>query len=124
VTDYLEIQKTRFGPRLDYGVSTTPGATADIPPFSIQTLVENSIQHVVAQRPEGGRIDVAAARSESEVVIEVSDDGPGFEINLITPGRGLDMLLRRARVVSGPSASLHFERRPNGMVVRLRLPTP
>ena len=39
VRDYLEIQKTRLGERLNFEIAVHPEAQASVPPFSVQTLV-------------------------------------------------------------------------------------
>ena len=53
VRDYLEIESTRFGQRLRYDISV-PDRLGDckIPPLALQTLVENSVKHVIAQRSQ------------------------------------------------------------------------
>src|SRR4051812_27559009 len=53
VTDYLEIQRTRLGGRLRYELAVDAGASGKLPPFSLQTLVENSLKHVAGRRPDG-----------------------------------------------------------------------
>src|SRR5436190_263394 len=59
VGDYLEIEKTRLGERLTYGFQVAPEAGAcAILPLAVQTLVENSIKHAIAPKPNGGRVRV------------------------------------------------------------------
>jgi LytS/YehU family sensor histidine kinase len=46
ITDYLEIETTRFGPRLRYLVDVPPELLeTQVPPFCLQTLVENSVKY-------------------------------------------------------------------------------
>jgi LytS/YehU family sensor histidine kinase len=94
VTDYLDIEKTRFGDRLRYAIDI-PGALEDfeIPPMAVQTLVENSIKHAISQSRSGGEVRIAARLVEERFEIEVSDDGPGFNASDIKEGL-------RARLVS------------------------
>ena len=49
--DYLEIESTRFGQRLRYEIAV-PDTSGDCQGAAagLQTLVENSVKHVVAQR--------------------------------------------------------------------------
>src|SRR5260370_3013124 len=59
VNDYLEIEKVRFGNRLRYTIDFPDAmAPVEIPPLSIQTLVENSVKYAVAPRREGGTVRV------------------------------------------------------------------
>ena len=85
--DYLEIERTRFGQRLRYAIEVP--ATLDelkAPPLALQTLVENSIKHVVSQRAEGATIRVVGALEGDRVRLQVIDDGPGFSLESIAPG--------------------------------------
>jgi LytS/YehU family sensor histidine kinase len=49
VRDYLEIESTRFGARLQYEIDV-PDALMELktPPMALQSLVENAVKHVVA----------------------------------------------------------------------------
>jgi hypothetical protein len=64
VTDYLDIEKTRFGDRVRYAIDV-PDALADLelPPMALQTLVENSIKHAVSRSRAGGEVRIAAMAS-------------------------------------------------------------
>lgn len=122
VADYLEIQSTRFGPRLRFHLEAAP-ASGSVPPFAIQTLVENSIKYAVAPRPEGGEIRVAARTSDGAIEVHIDDDGPGFEPNGLPSGHGLDHLRQRLEALFGGRAALDFQRLRPGMSVRLRVPS-
>ena len=78
VTRYLDIQRARFGDRLQVRVAID-GAAADarVPALLLQPLVENAITHGLAARLDAGRIDINASVHGAEVVIEITDDGPG-----------------------------------------------
>lgn len=122
VRDYLEIQKTRLAPRLTFKIGIEPGLRANVPPFSVQTLVENSLKHVAGQRPQGVSLQVRASRIDENVVVSVSDDGPGFDAQSLRSGSGLDNLQGRLRAIYGDRAGLEFVREPGRMTVRLRVP--
>ncbi|MGH9663007.1 MAG: sensor histidine kinase [Bryobacteraceae bacterium] len=92
VGDCLEIQKTRLGDRLRFEVSVQPGIRAHVPPFSVQTLVENAMKHVAGQRREGVVLQVRAGRFDGDMVVFVTDNGPGFNPDSATAGHGLDNL--------------------------------
>jgi signal transduction histidine kinase len=122
VTDYLEIQRTRLGGRLRYDLVVSPDAAGDVPPFSLQTLVENSLKHVGGRRPEGLTLKIDVRCDDSRLVLAVTDDGPGFDPDAMRAGHGLDILQRRLRAVFGDAAAIEFDRRPGSMTVRLRVP--
>src|SRR5436190_4121804 len=80
VRDYLDIERVRFGSRLQPELTIDPAAeNALVPRFSLQTVVENSVKYAIAPRRNGGRIAVRLPRSANNGVarIEVEDDGPG-----------------------------------------------
>ena len=124
VTDYLHIQRTRLGDRLRFEIDW-PGEAArgaTVPPFAIQTVVENALKHVAARRMEGVTVRVGVRRSGSDLIVEVTDDGPGFSPGSITAGHGLDNLQARLRALYGERAGLDFDRSGGTMTVRLRVP--
>jgi sensor histidine kinase YesM len=122
VTDYLEIQRTRLGGRLRYDLDVAPDASGKLPPFSLQTLVENSLKHVAGRRPDGIAIRIEVRRDDHELSLAVTDDGPGFDPDAMKAGHGLDILQRRLRGAFGDAATLEFDRQPRSMTVRLRVP--
>jgi two-component system LytT family sensor kinase len=78
IQQYLGIMEVRYSDRLrvTYDVPSDLG-TARVPTFVLQPLVENAIRHGIAKRTEAGRIDIAAKRIGDQLVLTVSDDGPG-----------------------------------------------
>ena len=123
VTDYLEIQRARLGTRLRYDLDVDTDIGGNVPPFSLQTLVENAVKHVAGRRTEGVALRVSARREGASLVVGVTDDGPGFDPDAMIAGHGLDLLQRRLRGVFGSRASLDFHREPHAMTVQLRVPS-
>ena len=78
---YLDIEQTRFQDRLKVEMAIEP-ETLDglVPSMILQPLVENSVRHGVAPRPEGGCIKIKAWRDNSLLRLEVEDDGPGISV--------------------------------------------
>ena len=126
VADYLDIQGMRFGNRLRHRIDWRPEETngATVPPFAVQSLVENAVKHVAGQRQEGVEVQVGARTEGRELVIEVADNGPGFDAGSVKVGRGLDNLQGRLRAVYGNRAGVEFDRGLSRMTVRLRIPSP
>src|SRR5215510_11375007 len=110
-TDYLEIEKTRFGSGLDYSVDVPPELLgAEVPPFSLQTLIENSVKY-------GGREIRVSARNggNGHAVLNVWDSGDGFAKHTDLPaGHGLYNLRSRLEAVWGKKATLEFDRENSG----------
>src|SRR5262249_27417093 len=123
VTDYVETERTRFGDRLEYALDIAPEAAgADVPPLTLQPLVENSVKHAIAPRPSGGKLRVEAAVAGHRLRLSVWDDGPGFTADAMRPGHGLDTLRARLAARFGADASLSVARRDGGMLVTVTLP--
>jgi signal transduction histidine kinase len=107
VTDYLEIERVRFGERLSYTIDVPDELTTiEVPVFAVQTLVENSVKYAVAPRKHGGHIRVHARRVDGRLLLDVSDDGPGFVGPVWVPGHGLDGLRARLDALYGAEARL------------------
>jgi hypothetical protein len=118
-TDYLEIEKTRFGDRLQYSVDVPVQLMqAEVPPFSLQTLVENSIKY------GGGEIRVSARNGNGRLLLRVWDSGNGFPRDTQLPaGHGLRNLKERLDALWGADASVEFPPREGaGTMVQISLP--
>ncbi|WP_058301765.1 hybrid sensor histidine kinase/response regulator [Gorillibacterium timonense] len=79
VEAYLQIEQTRFAERLSVVWKVEPDIRVQIPPLSIQPLVENAVKHGLLDRPEGGTVQIRIARLNHEVRIEVQDNGQGMD---------------------------------------------
>jgi LytS/YehU family sensor histidine kinase len=123
VTDYLEIERVRFADRLRYEVDAPAAVrSSEVPAFSVQTLVENSVKYAVSARQRGASIRVTARRDGDRLVIEVSDDGPGFGDAVIVPGHGLHELRARLDALYGDRARLVAPAEaPAGAAVRIEI---
>ena len=86
VEAYIYIEKQRYGDRLQIKMDIDP-VEVEVPPLSIQTLVENAMEHGVLKRPEGGTVWLSVKENEDAVEITIRDSGSGME-------RDIDTLLR------------------------------
>ncbi|MCX8111820.1 MAG: histidine kinase [Bacteroidia bacterium] len=111
VQDYLEIEQQRFGQRLriKWNVSQ-PCPIASIPPFAIQLLAENVIKHAVGRVTRPVQMEIEVREEGGQVIIRVSDDGPGIELDRIGQGVGLSNLITRLKQLYGEQATLIAER--------------
>ncbi|MGN6392466.1 MAG: sensor histidine kinase [Gemmatimonadales bacterium] len=79
---YLDIMQVRFQGRLDVRQAVEEDTLdALVPSMMLQPLVENAIRHGVEKLEAGGRIAIEAAAEDGELVIRVSDNGPGPRAN-------------------------------------------
>lgn len=104
---YLEIEKVRFGKRFDFKIEVMGDVSrVNLPQLSLQTLVENSIKHVVAAKPGFTEIVISTSVDGDKARVEVRDSGPGFCQELIHEGHGLDLLRKRFDVFFGPAGQI------------------
>jgi len=127
VRRYVEIQRVRFGDRLEVAIDVDPALDdLRVPALLVQPLVENAVRHGIETREEGGRIDVRARASADDVVIEVEDNGRGLPANWSldgTSGTGLRNLCARLSAIYDDRAHLSIGRSASGgATVSIRLP--
>jgi two-component system sensor histidine kinase YesM len=83
---YCDLQKIRFGERLNYHFHI-PAELKDfqIPKLMLQPLVENSILHGLEPLEEGGELtlsaDIYRQESRKRVVLTLEDTGTGFDMD-------------------------------------------
>ena len=127
VEHYLALEALRLGPRLRLQVDLEPDAMdVPVPFFILQPLVENAIRHGIAPRAAGGTLDIRAQVAGDDLVIRVSDDGPGADAAATrgaASGLGLKTLRRRLDARYGGRATFAIETAPGaGFTVTLKLP--
>lgn len=76
--NYLALEEMRFGDmlRVEYDIAVTDFR---IPALTLQPIVENAVRHGVRKNEDGGCITVSTRAEKNEWVVEVADDGPGFD---------------------------------------------
>lgn len=107
---YLELEQLRLGDRLavSYDIHV---AGFSLPPLSLQTLAENAVRHGISKRPEGGSLAIRTYEDEQGYVVEVSDDGVGFDTECLPDdGRrhvGLESTKLRLASMCGGALSMN-----------------
>lgn len=127
VETYLQIQKIRFGDRVDYRIETFGIPDLEeymLLPLLLQPIVENAIVHGLEQTAEGGQIKIYADVPEEGILrIAVSDNGCGMsgeELETLrirmaqktlerTASIGLCNINRRIRLYYGESYGIAVE---------------
>ena len=79
VQDYFFIQKTRFGPRVDFVVSVDDECLSlDIPILTLQPIVENAFIHGVESLESEGLIEIVGHADSDHVILKIKDNGIGM----------------------------------------------
>ena len=122
---YLEVEKVRFGERLQFSIDAQPGTLSQhVPPMLLQPIIENSIRYAVAPTRETVAITVEAKRRDGRLFLTIRDTGSGapgpFENGL---GTGLRNVRARLAAVHGDSARMEVgPAEDGGFVVRMSWP--
>jgi uncharacterized membrane protein len=125
VEGYLEIEKLRHEERLHWKIDASPAARDwPVPPFALQSLVENAIKHGINRIEEGGEIEISAQVAEARLHLEVTNPG-SLESTPNACGVGLANVRTRLYLLFGPEASLDLiVPAPGRVQARVRLPAP
>jgi signal transduction histidine kinase len=120
---YLEIMEVRFQGRLETRLTIDDSVKrALVPTLILQPLVENAFKHGVSMTEEPGIVSIDARRQGSEIVLTVTDNGPG-------PGRpnasgeGLANTRKRLQELYGDDQRFELrEADDGGAIARVELP--
>ena len=111
VRSYLEIERVRFGERLEVDIAVDPSLDdALVPMLILQPLVENAVRHGIQPSADGGTVHVHAHADGAALRVEVTDDGVGVPpVFSATGSRGLGLRNTAERLVRsyGTAASLN-----------------
>jgi two-component system LytT family sensor kinase len=116
---YLDIQKVRFGERLQVSVDIPAELLpAQVPNLLLQPLVENAIKHGIAQRVAGGTVRVAGLCDSGNLCISVYNDGPTVPTDwqATHTGVGIGNLRTRLQILHGNKSGLQLKRADSGAV--------
>jgi hypothetical protein len=96
---YLEIERVRFGSRLEVERDVDPQALrCSVPALLLQPLVENAVTHGISQSLGGGVVRLAARRLAGRLELEV--DNPADPDRPASRGTGLGVANVRSRLAS------------------------
>lgn len=129
VTKYLEIEKIRFGNRLDYNISIDDTVKEFfIPPLIIQPLIENSIKHGISNLIEGGKIELKCYPSKSGKGLEilVTDNGQSSSSSFSSSssskkeiGFGLNYIKKTLAMIYKDKYSFTVDNKIDGYTVKI-----
>ena len=132
--DYMEIQRARFGRRLEYACEV-PEELMEIalPRMTVQPIVENAVHYAAEEMLDTCRIRVFARREGKDVVIVVEDNGSGIDEDILNrlengaaqsrgTGIGLRNIDQRIRIAFSERYGLEFHRVDDRTQVWIRVP--
>jgi two-component system, LytTR family, sensor kinase len=125
VKQYLAIEQTRLGERLQVDLAIAPETLeARVPSMLLQPLVENAVRHGVAELVEGGRIAIESSLRGRRVRIVISNPGPAAgPVRGPAEGVGLRNTRERLQTLYGTDHALSLEwPEDGGCIVTVELP--
>ena len=112
---YLEIEKTRFGDRLQVHIEVDLDTLdAAVPNLVLQPLVENALRHGIGPKIGGGRVDIIARREGQDLRLEVRDNGVGLTNDAFHKGVGLTNTRSRLEHLYGDRYRFECNTPPGG----------
>jgi two-component system, LytTR family, sensor kinase len=126
VSQYLDIQKARFGDRLRVRLTIADDTRGLlVPALLLQPLVENAIRHGLGAHVDAGRIDIEAGANDAMLTIVVTDDGPERADTITGPERvGLGNTRARLQALYGTAGRLELTRAGGGRGARVTVAIP
>ncbi len=113
VSKYLDVEKVRFGSRLDYRIDADEHLLdKEIPKFLLQPLVENAIKHGLTKITGQGMLRVEIEQEGKDLIIRVFDNGPDFPEEPVG-GYGLQNLHDKLLILYGNDAIFNWENGKN-----------
>jgi signal transduction histidine kinase len=127
VNALLSSLRWRVGRRIEAGGLKLRWRVDDLPPLDhlqakgmrhLQAILLQAIANAI-QHADAGVLTLSARTDGEDVVIELDDDGAGFDAATVRRGQGLRSIDERALLIGG---EVEWLARPVGCCLRLRLP--
>ena len=124
---YISLEKLRYKDRLQVVWDMQDDKTFRIPMLTLQSLVQNAIEHGINMRREGGTITISSRELPKHHEITVSDDGVGFDTRAAVSDSELQNPLGlrgiRTRLATLCNGQLRIRSRPDeGTVATILIP--
>jgi sensor histidine kinase YesM len=122
VEKYLAIEKIRFEERLDVSIEVDPEMFQyEIPPFMLQTLVENAVKHGVSRQLAGGELRLVVSGDKNHMEIAIINSG-SYEPVHSDEGIGLINTRKRLQLLYGDEAAINVSSAENKVTFKLLIP--
>lgn len=120
VKDYLSLESIRFEERLKTELDIhSESSKFLVPPFMIQTLVENGIKHGISKLTQGGTIHVKTLVDKNRLKIQIRNSG--HLLNGTRKGKfggtGIKNTMQRLKLLYGEDASFRIVNENNNFVL-------
>jgi tetratricopeptide (TPR) repeat protein len=107
---YLKLQQLRFSNKFEYQINIDQGidvGNTSLPPMLLQPFIENAIEHGMRKFTDNkkGFIQLDIKKSVNKIQLQISDNGPGFNMQNITKkpehiSHAMDITKERIRAIN------------------------
>lgn len=111
IEDYVALEQLRFENVFEFGEEFEV-RDFNIPPLTVQPLVENAIKHGFTMAGCQGTVSVVTRQEAEDIIIEVIDDGAGFDTEKLSYENSIGLRNVRYRLKHMADARLKIESTP------------
>ena len=131
VREYVRLKQFTGRSPIEYREELEPGTEQLLlPAFTVQPMIENAIAHGLEPLPQGGLVTLTAHTGDGCVVLSVTDNGAGFDPDIVKPAVGGEMsgigfanVVSRLRSFFGPDFRNEVYSAPGeGTTISLSIP--
>jgi len=136
VTRYCELQKLRFGRRIEYSIDVSPDVNLEtpVPKMIIQSFAENAIKHGLENKQGHGTMEIILRNLNEGIEVTIRDNGIGraaaAEMGTSGAGTGLKNIAGIVEAINRTNkekitftlTDLFNKGKPSGTEVRVFLP--
>ena len=121
--NYVRLEQLRFNFQYTFFVDENiETSNVEIPSLLIQPLIENAIKHGISGLNDNGLLNVSFIKAVNDLVIEVSDNGKGFDVNQKSAGQGIRLTRERIKLLNKSKNKIEMKiESGNGTIARLTL---
>lgn len=125
INAYFAVEKTRFGDQLNTAYDIEESDFL-LPALTLQPIVENAVKHGICAREEGGTLTIKEHTEKDAYVIQVKDDGVGFDPDQLQNDAGkihvgMDNVRERLQMLCNGTMTVSSEK-GKGTAVTIMIP--
>jgi len=120
---YLDIEKVRFGKRLEFHATIEPACLLwPIPLMLLQPLIENAVKHGVYNTNDTVHINLIASIADNNLIVSIQNNFDADSPPEKGTGTGIQNVRERLRLVYGPSVMPEIIVKDQLFTIRLTIP--
>lgn len=123
VQKYLDLEKERFGDRLQIKIDVPRELYSErIPPMILQPIVENSVKHGLSTLIDGGEISIKIFKESEKLMFEIADTGIGAKDKEALLNKGIGLTNTNLRLQKMYESGLEIlDNKPSGLKIKFSI---